>query len=82
MLSLASLSTAFAPPSVAHIAPASAQRATSVRMETEADLKALAEELNPSIGYCAALGMPRTVPLSPWSNHAAQLSLHLQSCVP
>jgi len=51
MLSLASLSTAFAPPSVAHVAPASAQRATSVRMETEADLEALAKELNPSIGY-------------------------------
>jgi len=48
-LSLLAGTSAFAP--VAPIAPATAARATTVKMETIADLKTLANELNPVVGF-------------------------------
>jgi len=51
MLALvSSIPSGFAPPAVPHVAPSNA-RATAVRMETEADLIALSEKLNPAVGY-------------------------------
>jgi len=50
MLALTSFSTGFAPPAVPVVAASNA-RTTSVRMETVADLKVLAEKLNPTVGY-------------------------------
>ena len=58
MLSLVSASTAFQAP---FVAPATG-RAADVRMETVADLKALAEKCNPVVGFwCAAVPCPPCV---------------------
>ena len=69
MLSLFSASTAFQAP---FVAPATG-RAADVRMETVADLKALAEKCNPVVGFWCAT---RTVHLRPtlaeWAQRRAE----------
>merc|ERR1719498_198875 len=49
MLSLSSASLSFTAP--AALAPAAPARAAAARMETVADLEALAVKLNPTVGY-------------------------------
>jgi len=66
MLSLAPASLAFAP--VAMPAPAAAARA-SVKMETIADLEALAKECNPVIGFWDPLNL-MSADYTPWGQEA------------
>jgi len=49
MLAIASLPSGFVAPALAPVAPSA--RAMPARMETTADLKVLAEKLNPNLGY-------------------------------